>query len=67
MHNGEWWLEGNVRRDADTDARLVRLGWVPLRIWEHETVDAAVGRVVEVLGSRGHPRALRILSEVVRK
>ncbi|WP_285506122.1 very short patch repair endonuclease [Streptomyces sp. NBRC 13847] len=70
MHNGDWWrekLEGNVRRDADTDARLVRLGWVPLRIWEHETVDAAVGRVVEVLGSRGHPRALRILSEAVRK
>ncbi|WP_403491297.1 very short patch repair endonuclease [Streptomyces caniferus] len=33
VHNGEWWrekLQGNVRRDADTDAHLVRLGWVPL-------------------------------------
>ncbi|MGW5494673.1 very short patch repair endonuclease [Streptomyces olivaceoviridis] len=29
VHNGEWWrekLEGNVRRDADTDAHLVRMG-----------------------------------------
>ncbi|WP_405539132.1 hypothetical protein [Streptomyces antimycoticus] len=38
---------------------------MPLRIWEHETVDAAVGKVVEVLGSRGHPRALRLLGEAV--
>ncbi|MFE0864054.1 very short patch repair endonuclease [Streptomyces rochei] len=68
VHNGEWWrekLEGNVRRDADTDAHLVRLGWVPLRLWEHEAVDAAVGKVVEVLASRGHPRALRIRGEAV--
>ncbi|SOD63574.1 DNA mismatch endonuclease Vsr [Streptomyces zhaozhouensis] len=31
VHNGEGWrekLEGNVRRDADTDAHLVRLAWV---------------------------------------
>ncbi|MCQ8195666.1 hypothetical protein [Streptomyces rugosispiralis] len=42
-------------------------GWggAPLRIWEHETVDAAVGKVVEVLGSRGHPQALRMLGEAV--
>ncbi len=68
VHNGEWWrekLEGNVRRDADTDAHLVRLGWVPLRLWEHEAVDAAVGKVVGALASRGHPRALRILGGTV--
>ncbi|MEV7995942.1 very short patch repair endonuclease [Streptomyces sp. NPDC086077] len=67
VHNGEWWqekLEGNVRRDTDTDAHLVQLGWVPLRIWEHETVDAAVSKVLETLARRGHPRALRILSGV---
>jgi DNA mismatch endonuclease (patch repair protein) len=42
------------------------LGWVPLRLWEHEAVDAAVGKVVEVLASRGHPRALRIRGEGVQ-
>jgi DNA mismatch endonuclease (patch repair protein) len=64
VHNGKWRrekLEGNVRRDADTDAHLVRLGWVPLRLWEH----AAVGRVVGALASQGHPRALRFLGETV--
>ncbi|MER5531188.1 very short patch repair endonuclease [Streptomyces sp. NPDC002677] len=66
VHNGEWWrekLERNVRRDADTNAHLVRLGWVPLRIWEHETIDGAVGKVLKALAHRGHPRALRILGE----
>jgi DNA mismatch endonuclease, patch repair protein len=68
VHNGEWWrekLEGNVRRDADTDALLVRLRWMPLRLWEHEAVDAAVGKVVRALASRGHPRALQILGGTV--
>ncbi|MEU8854427.1 hypothetical protein AB0C48_07125 [Streptomyces sp. NPDC048556] len=64
VHNAEWWrekFEGNVRRDTDTDTRLVRMGWVPLRIWEHEVIEAAVGKVVRALGEQGHPRALRIL------
>ncbi|MFJ9802855.1 very short patch repair endonuclease [Streptomyces wuyuanensis] len=63
-HNAEWWrgkLDGNVRRDADTDTHLLRLGWLPLRLWEHEAVDSAVRTVVEGLASRGHPRAMRIL------
>ena len=66
MHNAEWWrekLDGNARRDADTDAHLVRIGWVPLRVWEHETVEAAVAKVVEALAHREHPRALRFLKE----
>ncbi|MFH8758556.1 very short patch repair endonuclease [Streptomyces atroolivaceus] len=32
VHNAEWWrekFEGNVRRDTDTDTRLVRMGWGP--------------------------------------
>ncbi|MEW2526546.1 very short patch repair endonuclease [Streptomyces sp. NPDC047071] len=63
MHNAEWWqqkLQGNARRDEETDAHLVRLGWLPLRIWEHEAVDTAVDRVVEALAHRGHPRAQRM-------
>ena len=34
----EFWLakiEGNRRRDRDTDARLRELGLTPLRVWEH--------------------------------
>ncbi|MFJ8042619.1 very short patch repair endonuclease [Kitasatospora sp. NPDC096147] len=59
-HNAEWWwekLRQNVLRDQDTDAHLVRLGWIPLRIREHETVETAVAGVVEVLAHQGHPRA----------
>ncbi|WP_234335995.1 very short patch repair endonuclease [Streptomyces sp. NRRL S-920] len=64
-HNAEWWqqkLQGNARRDEETDTHLVRLGWLPLRVWEHEAVDAAVDRVVEALAHRGHPRAQRMRS-----
>ncbi|MFD0257198.1 very short patch repair endonuclease [Kitasatospora indigofera] len=59
-HNAEWWwrkLDDNVRRDRDTDASLVRLGWLPLRIWEHEAVEVAIDKVVELLAYQGHPRA----------
>ncbi|MFE5828831.1 very short patch repair endonuclease [Streptomyces sp. NPDC056508] len=62
-HNSEWWrqkLRGNARRDEETDAHLTLIGWLPLRIWEHETVDGAVERVAAALAARGHPRALAI-------
>ncbi|MER6166089.1 MULTISPECIES: very short patch repair endonuclease [Streptomyces] len=62
-HNAEWWrqkLRGNARRDEETDAHLTLIGWLPLRIWEHETVDGAVERVTAALATRGHPRALAI-------
>ncbi|OEJ94032.1 PDDEXK family nuclease [Streptomyces thermolilacinus] len=60
--HSEWWrqkLRGNARRDEETDAHLTLIGWLPLRIWEHETVDGAVERVA-ALATRGHPRALAI-------
>ncbi|WP_082119923.1 very short patch repair endonuclease [Saccharothrix sp. ST-888] len=62
-HNAEWWwdkLQNNVRRDEDTDAHLLRLGWLPLRVWEHEVVETAVAKVVEALAHQGHPRAVGI-------
>jgi DNA mismatch endonuclease (patch repair protein) len=46
--NEQWWadkLEGNVRRDRDTDRRLIEAGWQPVRVWEHETVENAADRV----------------------
>jgi DNA mismatch endonuclease (patch repair protein) len=46
--NREWWvakLEAIVRRDRDTDNRLIAAGWTVLRIWEHEQIDAAAARI----------------------
>jgi len=54
-NNAAWWrakLEGNVARDRRIDATLRDHGWVPLRLWEHETVDAACGTVIAALEAR---------------
>ncbi|MFB7257242.1 very short patch repair endonuclease [Streptomyces nojiriensis] len=62
-HNREWWrqkLAGNVQRDEETDARLLRIRWLPLRVWEHESVTGAVERVTSTLAARGHPRAVHL-------
>jgi DNA mismatch endonuclease (patch repair protein) len=37
-NNADWWrakLDGNVRRDRDTDAVLAAAGWLVVRVWEH--------------------------------
>lgn len=46
--NHEFWeakLAGNVRRDAEVNARLALLGWTVLRFWQHE-VERALPTVV---------------------
>lgn len=53
--NADFWrnkIETNQRRDADTDRRLLNAGWVSVRIWEHETIKAAVARICETVASR---------------
>jgi DNA mismatch endonuclease (patch repair protein) len=58
--NAAWWrqkIEGNRRRDRDTDRRLMRDGWVVLRFWEHE--DAL--RAARVVASALRPRVKRSL------
>ena len=50
--NGLWWqekLERNVARDAETTARLQSLGWIVVRIWEHEDPAEAGDRIEELL------------------
>lgn len=50
--NAAWWrakIETNRARDADTDKRLRDLGWRVVRVWEHESADAAVRRVLDAL------------------
>jgi DNA mismatch endonuclease, patch repair protein len=54
-NNADWWrakLEANVARDRDTDQRLRKLGWLSVRIWEHESVESAVERVATVVHER---------------
>ena len=44
--NRVWWkakLDGNIARDRRNDEALVELGWLPVRVWEHEDLhDAAL-------------------------
>lgn len=53
--NAEFWrekIEGNRRRDADTDRRLAEAGWLVVRVWEHEEPGEAAARVAEVVRAR---------------
>jgi DNA mismatch endonuclease, patch repair protein len=53
--NRDWWREKlarNRKRDADTDARLLEEGWLPLRIWEHEDSEAAALTIVKAVRGR---------------
>ncbi|MBM7771669.1 DNA mismatch endonuclease (patch repair protein) [Actinokineospora baliensis] len=46
--NAQFWrdkIEGNRRRDRDTDDRLAAEGWRVVRVWEHEDPLAAADRV----------------------
>lgn len=52
--NAEWWTDkiaANVRRDEETTAKLIDAGWRVIRIWEHESLEAAEGRIVAELRS----------------
>lgn len=54
-NNAEFWrtkIEGNRRRDLDTDVRLAEAGWLAVRVWEHEGADEAAARVLDVVASR---------------
>ena len=46
--NAEFWaakIEGNMRRDRETDALLEDKDWLVIRIWEHEALDTAVATI----------------------
>jgi DNA mismatch endonuclease (patch repair protein) len=55
--NASWWrskIEGNRRRDHDTDRKLHQAGWIVLRFWDHE--DAAVAARAVAKAVRGRTR-----------
>lgn len=41
-------ISGNRRRDADTTKRLMELGHIVVRVWEHEDPDAAADRIERI-------------------
>ncbi|MEU8186722.1 very short patch repair endonuclease [Micromonospora carbonacea] len=46
--NNEFWsgkIDGNRKRDAETDELLTAAGWTVIRVWEHENPQEAAGRV----------------------
>lgn len=50
--NAEFWrqkIEANRRRDADTNSRLLDVGWLVLRFWEHESPIEATEAVVQMV------------------
>jgi DNA mismatch endonuclease (patch repair protein) len=54
--NGGWWqakLQGNVRRDRDTDSALADAGWEVVRVWEHTSAEEALEAVLNALRSSG--------------
>lgn len=47
-NNAEWWrkkLDNNIARDLRNTRALQDLGWIVVRIWEHEKTEEAVARV----------------------
>lgn len=51
-HNAEFWrrkIEANRLRDADTNSRLLDLGWTVLRFWEHESPIKVTETVVQTV------------------
>lgn len=53
--NADFWrakIEGNRRRDMDTDERLASAGWLAVRVWEHEDPIEAAARVLACVKAR---------------
>jgi DNA mismatch endonuclease (patch repair protein) len=47
-------LKANVSRDRRADQALAAKGWLVMRIWEHEDMGDAAGRVAQVMqGTEG--------------
>ncbi|MEU4066571.1 very short patch repair endonuclease [Streptomyces wedmorensis] len=51
----EFWqdkIEGNRKRDAETNQALSEAGWLVIRVWEHEDPEQASHRVIEAVRQR---------------
>jgi DNA mismatch endonuclease, patch repair protein len=53
--NASYWsakIARNRERDADTNARLVEAGWLPVRFWEHDDPNQVADLIVALVRSR---------------
>jgi DNA mismatch endonuclease (patch repair protein) len=53
--NADYWsakLDRNRARDAETDADLEAIGWLVMRVWEHEPPHDAAQRVAIAVRDR---------------
>jgi DNA mismatch endonuclease (patch repair protein) len=59
--NADWWrakIEGNRRRDLETDDWLTHAGWLPIRVWEHDDMNSAAELVAAAVRSRTPTRSV---------
>jgi DNA mismatch endonuclease, patch repair protein len=59
-NNAQWWrekIEANRARDRDTDRRLRDAGWLPVRVWEHESAVVAADQIVAAVADRRYTRS----------
>jgi DNA mismatch endonuclease (patch repair protein) len=57
LTNREYWsakIDGNRRRDWDTDERLAAAGWLAVRVWEHQDPQKAATELAHVIRRRLH-------------
>ncbi|WP_329001920.1 very short patch repair endonuclease [Kribbella sp. NBC_00709] len=55
MRNSEFWrekIEGNKRRDHDTNRRLADAGWTVIRRWEHDDAEVVADEVIAAVSQR---------------
>jgi len=55
LSNQQYWItkiDKNRARDADTNARLVAHGWLPVRIWAHEDPEQAADLIAKIVRDR---------------
>lgn len=58
VNNAAWWaskIEANVARDRRNARVLEELGWVIVRVWEHEDLGLAMSRIEQALKEVGQP------------
>ncbi|MGW6278752.1 very short patch repair endonuclease [Kribbella sp. NPDC055071] len=62
-NNSEWWrskLEANRTRDLETTLHLEELGWIVIRVWEHEQVAEAASTIaiaVRLASAKSGPKS----------
>jgi DNA mismatch endonuclease (patch repair protein) len=53
-------LAANVQRDRRNDRDLASAGWLVLRFWEHEELDAVVGKIRATVAAVSRMRTDRV-------